>query len=329
MQEQNIQTAFFELLKTKIDSNSHLADIIAALLSISKDSAYRRIRGDTPLSLDETILICKKLNIDLSQLVQSASNDLVVFKYNQLFTEKGGFLDYIKNMTKVLQMVASKNGKIYYAAEDIPIFHHFQKPYLASFKLYYWNKTILNQDILVGNKLEFELMHPDLLAAAEELLKAYESVTSHEIWTEESINSTLRQMEYFAESGQFQRKEQALKVIEEFKEMFENLQKMAETSSKNESDRNFQMYNSEVLIGNNCILIEIQDQKYVFLSHNTFNSLSTQNESFCHETELWMNNLIKKSTLISDVSEKHRYKFFKKMNDAIQQTKEKFENMEW
>jgi len=29
-------------------------------------------------------------------------------------------------------------------------------------------------------------------------------------------------------------------------------------------------------------------------------------------TELWLNNIIKKSTLISGVSEKQRYQFFKK-----------------
>lgn len=329
MQQSNIQLSFFNYLKEKYDKNINLAEAIGEILSVSKDSAYRRIRGETPLSLDETLILCKSFNIDLSEIIQSANKDLVMFKYNRLFEKKQGFLEYLNHMTQVVSYVAAKNGTIYYAAEDIPIFHHFSKPYLASFKLFYWNKTILNQEHMVGDKLMLELMHPDLITASENLLAAYRRTNSHEIWTEESINSTLKQMEYFAESGQFQNKEQAHQVLKEFREMFQEVQQMAESSSKNSIDKNFSMYNSEVLIGNNCILIEIDGQKSVFLSHNTFNSLSTQNTTFCDETELWMNNLIKKSTLISDVSEKQRYRFFKKMNEKIAETHEKYEKMDW
>jgi hypothetical protein len=47
------------------------------------------------------------------------------------------------------------------------------------------------------------------------------------------------------------------------------------------------------------------------------NSLNTSNSEFCEETEHWVKNIIKKSTLISGVAEKQRYQFFNKLNNAI------------
>jgi hypothetical protein len=54
------------------------------------------------------------------------------------------------------------------------------------------------------------------------------------------------------------------------------------------------------------------------------NSLATANPQFCEETEHWLKNLEKKSTLISGVSEKLRYKFFTTMLNTINEQLEQF-----
>ncbi len=61
----------------------------------------------------------------------------------------------------------------------------------------------------------------------------------------------------------------------------------------------------------------------VFISHNTFNSISTDNINFCKETKSWMENLIRKSTKINDVSEKHRYQFFRLMYEKIENVRQR------
>jgi hypothetical protein len=53
--------------------------------------------------------------------------------------------------------------------------------------------------------------------------------------------------------------------------------------------------------------------------------MSTSNISYCNETEIWLNNLIKKSTLISGVAEKHRYQFFRKAFRGLDNLLEKIE----
>ena len=318
------------MIKNRTPAHKSASDELAELLSVSKDSAYRRLRNETPFTLDETVKICLHFDISPAALLERTT-ELIPFKYNQLYEKHDSFLHYIQNMTGVIAHVTQMNGSIVYAAEDVPIFRHFNYPHLAAFKLFYWSKAVLNSETYTNRKFSPDLIHPDIMDAAKQLNKAYSKVTSTEIWTQESINSSLRQIEYFAESGQFEHVEDAMKVLDDFDQMLEELQQQAEISQKDlevtTGERNFTLYNSEVLIGNNSILIEGLEKPMVFISHNTFNSLMTRDRSFCEETRKWMNNLVRKSTLISDVSEKHRYNFFRTLRNATESSKEKVDRV--
>ncbi len=320
------QTRLIEYLKENAPRHALLVDEVAEVLSISKDSAYRRIRGSTPMSIDEAMLLCDHFNADLSYFFTD-KYQTIPFRFNRLFSGDGGLIEYLNQLKEVVNAGIDKDARVMVAAEDVPVFHHFEYPQLAGFKLFYWQKAVMNEAVLVGQPFHVDLVHPDVLQAASELSASYNEIHSTEIWTEESINSTLRQILYFLESGQFQSKKSALAVMGEMQLMTENLQRKAEKSSKNLSDdKNFVLYNSEVRIGNNCTYIEAGGKRTVYISHNTFNSISTMDPSFCDETLVWMQNLIRKSTSINDVSEKHRYQFFKTMFNKISEVRARIEN---
>ena len=56
-----LQDYLFQQVKEKLPKNVQLVDAVADLLHLSNDSAYRRIRGETPLVLDELQLILQHL----------------------------------------------------------------------------------------------------------------------------------------------------------------------------------------------------------------------------------------------------------------------------
>ena len=76
---------------------------------------------------------------------------------------------------------------------------------------------------------------------------------------------------------------------------------------------NYSFYFSEIELTNNCVLVNMGPVQAVYLGHLTFNTMNTSNASYCRQTSNWMENLIRKSTLISKVAEKNRYKFFQGM----------------
>jgi hypothetical protein len=154
-------------------------------------------------------------------------------------------------------------------------------------------------------------------------------VPSVEIWTNETILTATKQLEFYVDSGVFKSRSDALEILEEFKKMAEYLETSAESGRKEVSSKseNFQLYNSEVVLGTNCIYVKMPNVNYTYISFNTMNSLTTNNNEFCDETEHWMRNIIKKSTLISGVAEKERYRFFSSIYKNIENCHTKLKSL--
>jgi plasmid maintenance system antidote protein VapI len=314
-----LQTVFIQKLKENLPKNVGLAEEMAEILEISTDSAYRRIRGETDLSIDEVYKLTKKYNISVDS-VFSNLGDTVTFAYTKLTNSAENlekYLSRILNHLKVLSTFPDK--KIYYVAEELPMFLSFFSPKFIEFKLFYWQRSVLNVPDYQGKKFEFGIVPKQLVEIASESAQEYKKIPSVEIWTNETIYTVTKQLEFYVDSGVFKNISDALEVLEEIRKMVKYVEQSAEHSRKElgSATENYQLYNSEVVLGTNCIYAQSGDVNYAYISFNSLNSLTTNNVEFCDETEHWMRNIIKKSTLISGVAEKERYRFFSAMYKNI------------
>ncbi len=323
IKEEKLQTRFFNKIRELIPSTHSLVDELADLLTISTDSVYRRLRGETALTLDEISLICNHFKISFD-MFSAGLHGSVTFSYSPL-NNISNFKSYLASIRDDMVKIAkAENRQIVYSALDVPIFHHFNYPILSAFKLFYWLKAIVNEPMLDGKKFSQQWINPELSAVAKEIYNLYISIPSIEIWTTETINSLLKQIEFYWDSGLFETKDDALKVCECVEAEIKCLQKQAEQSSKTNietrkpaQEHNFMLYQSEIEIGNNCILITMGDVKNVYLTFHTMNKIVTGNSSFCNETQHWLDNLVRKSIPLSGVAEKQRYRFFKRIYEKI------------
>lgn len=64
-------------------------------------------------------------------------------------------------------------------------------------------------------------------------------------------------------------------------------------------------------------------KQIVFINYNTMDLLTSTQDSFCEKTEIYMNNLIRSSALISSTAEKERNRFFNKIEKKIVEAKAK------
>ena len=196
---------------------------------------------------------------------------------------------------------------------------------MTAFKFFYWKKSIVNDKNLEGKKFEFKAISEETLQLSKKALKLYRAIPSTEIWNVETINSTVMQVLYYWEAGLFQSKNDALIICDQLRKMVEKIQEEAETGAK-KSGVAFNMYASDVMIGNNSVLGIAENFKISLLTFNTFNSLTTTNTGFCEESEIWIKSMMKKSMLLSGVSEKQRLQFFLKIFQVIDSLKMKIEN---
>ncbi|HEY8970616.1 MAG TPA: helix-turn-helix transcriptional regulator [Puia sp.] len=144
MGQENVQISFFQHIKALLPPHLSPVDEIAELLNISNDSAYRRIRGEKPISFDELQKLCGHFKISLDQFLHLQSDSLV-------FTGRSvgqGAFDYEQYLTDVLRNVQLMNSfpsrELYYLNKDIPVFHYFLFPEMVAFKSFFWVKTILH-----------------------------------------------------------------------------------------------------------------------------------------------------------------------------------------
>ena len=229
-------------------------------------------------------------------------------------------------------MISQMEEKIIsYSARDLPIFHYFMYPELAAFKIFFWRMTYLNEKSLVDFQFDLENLPEEveeLLTTAEQIWKSYARIPSEELWSIETINIPLKQILYYHETGIFNEPSQALKLLEKYEELMSVIQSEAQQGRKfltpgNESETGeiFNLYYNEVSLGDNSILFKMGDKKMSFLTASIKIFMSTANESFCTEMELYHDNFKRKSTLLSSTSEKERLKLFKRIKKIINKYK--------
>lgn len=307
------QLLFLKHIEDLIPVSSSLVNELSDILEISIDSAYRRMRGETSLTIDEIIKLCNHFRISFDSFT-NADSGVVTFHYKVIHKEESHFIEYLQSLkSDLIKINSAKNKQIIYACKDVPVFHNYNYPELSAFKMFYWMKSIINVPSLEEEKFDISKISDELKTLGIEIFDLYKQIPSIEIWSDNTVHSIIKQIEFYWESGMFNSKEDAIAVCNSLQKQMNDIQKQAECSNKekNPNINNYSLYLSDIEITNNSVLVTIGENKAVYMGHLSFNTMNTTNKSYCEETEIWFNNFIKTATLISGVSEKHRYQFFK------------------
>ena len=208
-----IQLKFFEKLKQIVPANISLANEISDVLEISADGAYRRMRGETVLSMDELVKLCRHYKIPPDMIAGAEENSAATFHFRNMINDEIGFEDYLKNIYNDLKKINASNPKqIIYAASDPPIFHQFHSPVYAAFKMFFWQKAVLNISSFDGKKYNAKECSATLVEMCKKIAETYIQIPSIEIWHEDTIHGNLKLIEYSWDSGLFASREDALHI---------------------------------------------------------------------------------------------------------------------
>lgn len=324
-----LQQQLFKAIKNKIAAPLSAADEIARLLEVSADSAYRRMRGEIKLNLEELYLLCNHYHISLDKLMNVETGGFL-FEGNFLDTKTFRFDAYLKGIIQQLTYISSfKESEYYYLCKESPMFHHYYYREFAAFKYHAWMSTLLFFPEFRNKKFSLEDYPEELFQLGNKILDLYEQIDSVEIWNIESMNSTLRQIDYYQDGGIFQSEEDILKVYEAIEKAMDHVEKQAELGYKfklGDPDRKplgkFRMYFNEVVLGDNQMLAVMDGKKIAYVPHSAANYMATRDITFCDHFHQYLQNLMRRSTLISEVSEKERARFFRIMRVKIEHRKE-------
>jgi hypothetical protein len=324
-----LQLQLFKAIKGMLGENMSVADEIAKLLDISTDSAYRRIRGEKTISLEELRVLCTHYKLSVDQLM-GLHSDGILFQGQYLEKNTFRFEDYVTSMMRNLAYMNSfKDKMFYYMCKDLPIFHQYHLRETAAFKWFFYLKTYFQFPEFEKKKFRY-VDHPDELYALElKVLDLYNQLPSVEVWNMESMNMFFRQIEFYRDGQFFESDEDVYSLYEAIGKMWDHLEKQAALGYKfNYGDpeqkriSEFKMYFNEVLMGDNNMLVELDGTKMSYVSHSTINFMYTKDEAFNENMYNHIQNQMKRSTLISEVSEKERSRFFHIIRERIERRKD-------
>ncbi len=324
MNAAELQTAFLKQIKNQLPSHFALVDAIAEQLNLSNDSAYRRIRGEKHLTFDEIQILAAYFKISLDSFLH-LQNDALIFWGKNINREQFDFENYLQGIVNQLAFfIPAKEKQMYSLNKDIPIFHHFMFPELAAFKCYFWSRYDL--DYPKFNKGQFLI--DDFIdifnKTGRKISDLYLQIPSVEIWNMDCINTTIRQIDYYRETRIFKSQEDIKTVYNCLEKLVNHIELQVECGYKfpyqkpqQENKVKYGFYINDFFLGDNTTLVEIDGQRLVFISHNVINYMMTKNTEFIDYTFETLRILLKKSTLISETSEKDRQLFFERLRERI------------
>ena len=324
MESSELQQQIFQQIKSKLPQHLSMVDEVANILNVSTDSAYRRIRGEKALSLEEVYKLCVHFQFSFDQLFNFQSGTYM-FQGEFVQDFDFNFHKHISNIDQQLKYMNSFASKqMFYVCKDIPIFHHFHFREIAAFKYFLWMKLFIQSPEFAHKKFHFADYPDELFQIGRRILKNYNQLESTEIWNIEGINSTIRQIEFYRDMDMLADEEEVYQIYDALERLVSHLEQQADAGYKSFADDPahtqmgaFQMYFNEVTLGDNCILSVLDGNKVVFINHSVINFMLTRDTHFCDRTYEHIQNLMRKSTLISSVSERERTRFFKHLKQRI------------
>jgi len=327
MNPATVQLLFFQHLKTRLPQHLSMVDEIAGLLGISTDSAYRRIRGEKPIDLEEAHKLCSHFKISMDQLLH-LQNDTFIFNGKlKMEGHENVFEDWLQEVQHQFEAINSFQKKhIYFFMKDIPPFVHFQVPELAIFRCFFYMKSILQDERMKGIKFSLDDPRYDKYAAQmNKILELYNRVPITEIWNVETLNGTLNQINFYVEAGAFANKNDIKILYQKVEELVNHIEKQAELGVQFKIGKKpgpdaaeYRLFVSDLILGNNTFFAEIDGARVTYMNHSVIYFIATRDERFNNSMYAGLQNLLKKSTMISSIGEKHRANFFDRLRNKIQ-----------
>ena len=330
--EHDIQQRIFNSIKLQLPKGEKLSNVLQEKLHISQDAAYRRLRGDVPLTIYETKTLCEEYKLSFDDY-GDIKPGRVQFNYNPLVSIDMNYKSYLKGLRDNLEQLHSLNNvNMIITVNESPLFQLFNLPHVTRFKFFFWAKTYLMMPEYKDVKFKREKIDKESLAIGIQALNYYNSIHTTEIYGPETLRGTLRQLEYYFDSHLFEDPSYILEILDNLVQLVDHMKRQAEIGMKftrnNEepsAGNEFNMYKNDTYIADNTYLIKWDEGSVVYTSHNILNYLVTSDPYYSEETEKVVTKLRDNSSLISKINAKERDQFFGNLERTIMNFRRKVE----
>jgi hypothetical protein len=320
-----LQKEIFERLKQHLPPGKSMAEYIGNILFLSNDSVYRRLRGETLLSVDELQMICKSFGLSADSLLNLRQDDEITCRISKMGKSPLSFSDFLGSLLEDLKKLNQfQDKRVIYSGKDIPVLYSIMFPRLFAFKYYMWMQVFAQSPEYFTKQFEPIISDVETKELIDRIMQEYKKAPSIEIWNEENVHSLLLQIDFYRHSKFFANPDVIKGLFDEVHELINHIEKQADLGCKllpGEDERQrgaeFQMFLNQVSLSDNIILVKASAKSKVYINYSVINYLTTTDQHFCKEMEEYLENILKRSTQISIENVKRRSMYFNLLHEKV------------
>ena len=299
-----------------ISENKKPVPYLVNILNISRESAYRRIRGDIPFTVEELVTLAADLEFSIDILFEQEKQNRSFYDY--MSAEKNSS-DYFAIMLKKYSELLEK---LSYAKklETIMAFNSFPPPFLVSFpnlfKFSYY-KWLYQDKEISRNGSYSSLVLPDVAYIFQRKMRGnlFQGKNTILIFDANIFLNLIKEIQYFY-NRKLLSNEELLLIKEDVLRMIEHFEESCQTGSY-ESTK-IQLYLSSLCVNSNTIYYNYDDKAEPLFWLFTINPVIIQNQGFVSMQIKWLNSLRRQSALITQSNEIMQAEFFFKQREFVE-----------
>lgn len=306
-----IHKELIAVIKQRTEKGVNPVDLLTDIIPMSKEAAYRRLRGEIPFTLDEAVKICLKLNVSLDNLTSSELHDQASFRHTvPIHSENplNEYLEILENIKTALIWIKDVPDAVSYTATSkLPTSFYFKYKQLSKFKLF----KVIYQSLSNFTYQSFSNFNvpENIYEMQADCLNLENSIETYFLLDNSIIKSFINELTYFKELNYI-----ATEEIKLFKDdlhaLLDDMEATA-NSGKSKMGKNSYIYISPIYFDAAYSYIKGGNFQACSLGIYDVNYLSTLDVRSCAYQLRWIEVLIRRSTLISRSGEIQRKAFFK------------------
>ncbi|MDR3061448.1 MAG: hypothetical protein LBU57_04975 [Dysgonamonadaceae bacterium] len=313
-----IHEKLIDSIKLHTPEGENTVDFLIGIIPLSKEAAYRRLRGDIQFTLAEAVRISERLNLSLDKIAEIDKKDSYSFHIKQFFTDKPfdkyySLLYWVQSLYDHIEEIPDTMS--YYAGNSLLPPFYFKYKAISKYAFFKWFYQISYtygtakrlQDVYIPDKI-FEIQ--------QELYEKSLQVPTCYIMGGEMISALVNDISYFTAID--------LVTPNEVSELKRDISLMLNDIESITKNNYFPKTGKKALV---YISDSYFDGNYNYISGTQFqicriylygiNQMICIDPVICENQKLWIESLISHSTLISGSGKLHASVFFNQQRELL------------
>jgi len=316
--EKNLSEVLIAKIHSLIPKNVKPTSYLMDLFDLSRESIYRRIRGEIPFTLEEVYKLSVNLGVSIDELVgKDTDNNLFPgIQADEEFNASKAFYMTLKQyLDETMKFLNSSYSETILTVNRIPLIFVLNTDYL--FKFFYYKWMHQTHDVPLNYYFSDTIVPPEIISIAKEAGFYGDKVDNNTFVVDRNLYvNTIREIQYY-----YKRKlitEDEFLLLKEELLMFLGMTERLAQKGENHLGAKYHIYVSTFDIESNSGNTKFNQNDMV----STFyvypvNPIVVRNYNICSVHKHWLSSLKKYSTLISKSNEILQAEFYSQQYDYL------------